>query len=73
MSNGSPLDVCSGTLEQLIDQHGPGLVLEAFTEVCHAKASHVLENWQDENLSSAWTEVGKDIDMAHSTVIDWDL
>lgn len=41
-------------LEQLIDRRGIAEVLIALSEICGAKADHILTNWQDQPLAKRW-------------------
>jgi hypothetical protein len=52
----------STTLEALIDKHGLPFVLEELAKVCEAKADHIRTNWQDNNLSAAWTKLAVSTD-----------
>ena len=41
-------------LEQLIDNNDIDSVLDAMADICHAKAEHVRENWQDKGTAKFW-------------------
>lgn len=51
-------------LEALIDKHSIEDVVIALDLVCQEKSEHVLINWQDKNLSKAWTRVGGKLTIA---------
>ena len=42
-------------LEALVDKHTLKGVLQDLEEVCHLKASHIEEAWQDKALAQAWS------------------
>lgn len=42
-------------LEREIDRHGLSVMLEQISEVCHLKAEHIGNNWQDIPLAKRWT------------------
>jgi hypothetical protein len=46
-------------LEQYIDAHGIGGVLEVLAEVCGGKAEHLRCNWQDEAGARMWEKSGR--------------
>lgn len=41
-------------LEEYVDVHGPDELLERVAELCHAKADHLVANWQDEKQAHMW-------------------
>ena len=49
-------------LEGLIDKSSVKTVLEAITDICNAKASHIRSNWQDEPLARSWEREANTID-----------
>jgi hypothetical protein len=49
-------------LEALIDKLGLVEVLSQISEICHAKAEHIAENWQDVNLAKTWTKAAMQIE-----------
>jgi hypothetical protein len=49
-------------LETLIDACGLTDVLDVIGEICHGKADHIREAWQDETLASEWNGLGKSVD-----------
>lgn len=51
-------------VETLIDKHGMSVVLETIEAICHGKAQHLDENWQDREGSRCWTRMAKAIDKA---------
>jgi hypothetical protein len=53
-------------LEGLIDAHGMFKVLAAIYNVCTDKASHLAENWQDDETSRAWQNGANTLDNAIS-------
>ena len=42
-------------IEAIIDTQGLYGLLETIESVCHEKAAHLAENWQDEDASKEWT------------------
>jgi len=53
-------------LETLVDSFGLSTILDYLTNICHEKATHIRENWQDEQLAKTWEKDGKIIDNAAS-------
>lgn len=49
-------------LETLIDSHSLPNVLEALSQVCLGKASHLEENWQDSITAKSWQVVAQKLD-----------
>lgn len=49
-------------VEMLVDRYGVRGVLDILAAVCHGKADHVLDAWQDECLSKVWSETGDRIE-----------
>jgi hypothetical protein len=49
-------------LERRIDSKGLNSILMQFVDICHEKASHVGENWQDNKLSNQWTKTANKLD-----------
>jgi hypothetical protein len=45
-------------LEAYLDLHGLDTVLETLSEICHDKAVHIAENWQDVALAKEWHKAG---------------
>jgi hypothetical protein len=43
-------------LEKLVDQHGIEFLVDKLAEICDAKAAHIRESYQDENLAQRWEE-----------------
>ena len=43
------------SLETMIDASSLSHVLSLIADICHEKASHVEENWQDKHLAHDWT------------------
>ena len=41
-------------LEEIIDKFGLQRTVEALAEICHLKAEHIEENWQDNYMARAW-------------------
>jgi hypothetical protein len=41
-------------LEHLVDQHGLAQIVDALSEICRLKASHLRENWQDHQAAKTW-------------------
>ena len=58
-----------GELERLIDRYDLESVLDTLAEVCHEKAAHVLEVWQDKDLSNDWAIYGMIVDHAETQVL----
>jgi hypothetical protein len=54
-------------LEAIMDRTDPRTVLSVLSEICWAKAQHVLTNWQDKGLAKRWGKVARVMDRA-STV-----
>jgi hypothetical protein len=46
-------------LEQLVDTYSVSILLEALSTICWEKSSHVLESYNDGDLSKMWERVGK--------------
>lgn len=55
-------------LEELIDRTSLTEVLRMIEEICYGKAEHVMVNWQDKNLSRAWTRAAAEMDKVASRV-----
>lgn len=49
-------------LELLIDARSLRGVINGLIDICHAKAEHVTENWQDAALAKRWTFVARKLD-----------
>lgn len=47
--------------EAFIDKHGIGEVLATIEDICHFKAEHIAENWQDVALAKRWSTVASAI------------
>jgi hypothetical protein len=56
-------------LEQLIDSHGLGTVVEALAEVARDKAEHVRTAWQDEQYARHWDRAARELDKARSHIL----
>jgi hypothetical protein len=41
-------------LEAMVDKVGVANVLDALGHICHAKATHIADNWQDKSGAFAW-------------------
>lgn len=52
------------TLEQIVDRHSMHAVLEALETVCHAKADHLVSNWNDEGAARVWKRLAGKIGIA---------
>jgi hypothetical protein len=48
----------SDTLEDVLDRTNPSIVVEMLADICHEKAAHILEMWQDPNLAQDWEKAG---------------
>lgn len=46
-------------LEDYIDRYGLTGIVDALSTICHEKAGHLLENWQDGNGAKSWTRDAK--------------
>lgn len=46
-------------LEAIIDSYGLEMTLHTISDICHDKASHILENWQDSPLAKEWDKIGR--------------
>jgi hypothetical protein len=55
-------------LEAIIDRHGLSKVLFAMGEVCHLKAAHIAENWQDTKTAKVWEKDGMHLDVLAAKV-----
>ena len=49
-------------LEMLVEKEGPSGVLMQLSSVCFAKATHILETYQNEPLAARWEKAGSAID-----------
>jgi hypothetical protein len=58
----------SQQLETMIDGASLCEVLEALEAVCHDKAEHLRNNWQDEPSARAWARAAKIVDKASASV-----
>lgn len=47
------------TFEEAIDRHSLANVLDALSEICAGKATHIQENWQDTNLANRWEAIAR--------------
>jgi hypothetical protein len=45
-------------IEEIMDKTSIQELTEMITEICFEKSQHVLENWQDKNLSKIWEKNG---------------
>ena len=57
-------------LAEMISDHGLMYVLLALEEICHEKAAHVRETWQDEPLALKWEEVAFKVLSANSETLE---
>lgn len=57
------------SLEELIDANSVKDVLDAVVRICEAKAEHLRENWQDQNMAKVWTKTAVLIEHAHDRII----
>jgi hypothetical protein len=49
-------------LEELVDKKTLMYVVEELGNVCHAKADHIQENWQDMQTARVWRRAAKLLD-----------
>jgi len=54
-------------IERAIDANGLQETLQMLSSICWEKASHVLTNWQDKKLASAWEKAATAIERASVT------
>jgi hypothetical protein len=57
-------------IEDLVDKVGIMHFLIYVEEICHEKAAHVRETWQDEPLALKWEEVAFKILSANSETLE---
>jgi hypothetical protein len=55
------------TLEKLVDSCGLHYLLVGLQDVCHLKADHIRENWQDEKTAHAWGAAAGNVGNAAGT------
>lgn len=48
-------------LEGMVDRTSVAAVLEALGNICHEKADHLREAWQDRGAAKTWDKDGKRI------------
>lgn len=48
-------------LEAMIDSYGVEMTLSTLAQLCHEKAEHIRENWQDEILARDWERKGNKV------------
>jgi hypothetical protein len=48
-------------LEQMVDMTSVAAVLESLATICHEKADHLREAWQDRGSARTWDKDGKRI------------
>lgn len=60
-------------LEDLIDKHGVGTIMETMANICHEKAEHVAVNWQDNQMAGYWTRAGNQLSKSRATKAIWEL
>ncbi len=49
-------------LENLVEHSTLAAVLEMLERVCHKKAEHLREHWDDENLARCWEKAARQIE-----------
>lgn len=49
-------------LEDLVDANNLVDVINALSQVCHEKAQHIEENWQDKRLAKTWETAARKLD-----------
>ena len=55
-------------LEKLIDRIGLAEVLRQTASICHEKAEHIGNNWQDIKTAKVWTQAAQKIERAANAV-----
>lgn len=60
-------------LEQILDSSNLPAILEALAQICHEKAEHIRENWQDEPLARKWNRAGKALETTSTRHVYTDL
>ena len=53
-------------LEAMIDATSVRVVLDAITSICHGKAQHIRDNWQDRATAAPWNQAGNVVDACAS-------
>jgi len=48
-------------IESIIDHKGIAAMLNAMANICHEKAQHIRENWQDDETAKVWDKNGSKI------------
>jgi hypothetical protein len=56
-------------LEQLIDTHTLGTVVEALAEVARLKAEHIVSAWQDQQYAAHWERAASVLNRARSHIL----
>ena len=49
------------SLEGMLDRFGMEGTLNLLSDICHEKADHLRENWQDEGMAYEWDKRGKEL------------
>jgi len=60
-------------LEAAIDKSSVLHVIRELETVCHAKADHIRENWQDETTARAWEQVAIALEIAEARAVDFGI
>ena len=55
-------------LEAMIDSYDLSMVLAAMVEICHGKAEHLRNNWQDDESAKHWESSATRIDAVADTL-----
>jgi hypothetical protein len=64
-----PMTPLNDALEQLIDTHTLGTVVEALAEVARLKAEHIASAWQDPSYARHWDRAARELDKARSHIL----
>jgi len=43
-------------ISSTLDRHGLAHLLDMIEHICHEKAAHINETWQDKSLARTWTK-----------------
>jgi hypothetical protein len=51
-------------LEEIVDSQGLAATLNRLARVCHGKAQHIVENWQDGATTRQWAQLAGRLETA---------